>query len=458
MEEIRENKMGSTPMLRLIISMSLPAIFSMLVQSLYNIVDSYFVSKISMDALTAVSLAFPIQQLMIAMAVGTGVGINSLVSRRLGEKRQREADLAACHGAILAFFTSLLFALFGLFGSRWFLGLFTQNANVIDLGTQYLSVVCICSFGSFVEIAFEKTLQATGNMIYPMLFMLVGCVTNIILDPILIFGLFGLPKMGILGAAVATVTGQILAMCYSLYVMFRKSHAVHVTFKGFRFHGTTIRDIYSVGIPSMIMQSISSFLVMGLNQILSAFSETAISVLGVYYKLQSFVFMPVFGLTHGLMPIMGYNYGARKKARLLSCLRIGLCIACGIMAVGTLLFWIFPAQLLTIFDGSGEMLAIGVPAFRSISLCFIPAAFGVIFSTIFQAVGRGKNSLFISVLRQLVIILPAAYLFSKIGLRYVWYAFPLAEIISLVASLLLFSRFYKLHIHNLENKPASPAV
>ncbi len=230
MEEIRENKMGNTPMLRLIISMSLPAIFSMLVQSLYNIVDSYFVSKISMDALTAVSLAFPIQQLMIAMAVGTGVGINSLVSRRLGEKRQREADLAACHGAILAFFTSLLFALFGLFGSRWFLGLFTQNANVIDLGTQYLSVVCICSFGSFVEIAFEKTLQATGNMIYPMLFMLVGCVTNIILDPILIFGLFGLPKMGILGAAVATVTGQILAMCYSLYVVFRKSHAVDVTY------------------------------------------------------------------------------------------------------------------------------------------------------------------------------------------------------------------------------------
>lgn len=457
MEEVKENKMGTAPMLKLIVSMSLPAIFSMLVQSLYNIVDSIFVSKISMEALTAVSLAFPIQQLIISLAVGTGVGINSLVSRRLGEKRQHDADRAASHGMVLAFLTSLFFAAFGVFGTNWFFGLFSSNQTVIHMGTQYLSIVCICCFGSFVEIALEKTLQATGNMIYPMLFMLVGCVTNIILDPILIFGLFGLPKMGIVGAAVATVTGQILSMIFSLYVIFKKDHAVAVTLKGFRFHGATIRDIYAVGVPSMIMQSIGSFLVMGLNQILSAFSEMAISVLGVYYKLQSFVFMPVFGLTHGLMPIMGYNYGARNKHRLMNAFRIGCCIACGIMAVGTLLFWTIPGPLLSIFDSTGEMLSIGVPAFRTISLCFIPAAFGIIFSTIFQAVGKGKNSLFISVLRQLVIILPAAYLLAKIGLSWVWYAFPLAEGVSLVASILLFARFYRLHIRNLGSEPALAA-
>ena len=305
MEQTKENKMGTEPVFRLILSMSLPAVFSMLVQSLYNIVDSYFVSKVSMDALTAVSLSFPIQQLIIAMAVGTGVGVNSLVSRRLGEKRRPEADRAASHGVVLAALTSLLFALFGLFFARPFIGLFTQSPNVAALGGQYLSVVCLCSFGVFIEIALEKTLQATGNMIYPMQFMLVGCVTNLILDPILIFGLLGLPAMGVLGAAVATVTGEILSMFYSIYIIFRKKHAVTVSLKGFRFDKTTLRDIYAVAAPSMLMQSIGSFLVMGLNQILSAFSETAISVLGVYYKLQSFVFMPVFGLTHGLSPIMG---------------------------------------------------------------------------------------------------------------------------------------------------------
>ena len=449
MEQTKENKMGTEPVLRLIVSMSLPAIFSMLVQSLYNVVDSMFVARVGMEALTAVSLSFPIQQLIIAMAVGTGVGVNSLVSRRLGEKRQQEADRAASHGVVLAALTSLLFALFGLLGARWFIGLFSQNETVVHLGWQYLSTVCLCSFGVFVEIALEKTLQATGNMIYPMQFMLVGCATNLILDPILIFGLLGLPAMGVLGAAVATVAGQILSMVYSIYIIARKKHAVQVSLRGFRFNKTTLRDIYAVGAPSMLMQSIGSFLVMGLNQILAAFSETAISVLGVYYKLQSFVFMPVFGLTHGLSPILGYNYGARNKGRMMTAFRIGCAIACGIMGVGMLLFWLAPGLLLSIFDETGEMLAIGVPAFRTISLCFIPAAFGIIFSTMFQAVGQGKNSLMISMLRQLVVILPAAYLFSKISLRAVWFAFPLAEAVALAASILLFSRFYQKHIRNL---------
>lgn len=351
---------------------------------------------------------------------------------------------------MLAALTWLLFAVFGLFFARPFIGLFTESSNVAALGGQYLSVVSLCSFSVFIEIALEKTLQATGNMIYPMQFMLVGCVTNLILDPILIFGLLGLPAMGVLGAAVATVAGEILSMLYSIYIIFCKKHAVTVSLKGFRFDQTTLRDIYAVAAPSMLMQSISSFLVMGLNQILSAFSETAISVLGVYYKLQSFVFMPVFGLTHGLSPIMGYNYGARSKSRMMAAFRIGCAIACGIMALGTLLFWLAPTQLLSLFDETGEMLAIGVPAFRTISLCFVPAAFGIIFSTMFQAVGQGKYSLFISVLRQLAVILPAAWLFSKIGLRYVWFAFPLAEAAALLVSLLLFSHFYRGHIRNLD--------
>lgn len=451
MEQAKENKMGTAPMFGLILSMSLPAVFSMLMQSLYNVVDSYFVSKISLNALTAVSLAFPIQQLIIAAAVGTAVGAGSLVSRRLGEKRRAEADSAASHGVVLAFLTSLIFAVFGLLGSRAFISSFTHSAAVIEAGDTYLTIVSVFSFGCFVEIALEKTLQGTGNMIYPMLFQLSGCIINLILDPLMIFGIGPFPTMGIAGAAIATVIGQIFSMFFSLYIIFRKEHAVSVSLKGFRFQKHILRDIYVVGLPSIVMQSIGSVLVMSLNQILSAFSETAISVLGVYYKLQSFVFMPCFGLTHGVMPIMGYNYGARNKKRLLQAFRIGIGLACSIMLAGTLLFLFFPAQLLSLFDETGAMLKIGVPAFRTICLCFVPAGFGIILSTLFQAVGRGKNSLFISVLRQLVIILPAAWLFSKISLRAVWFAFPLAEIVALAAGLLLYVSFYRKHIAHLDD-------
>lgn len=450
MEQLRENKMGTAPILKLIASMSLPAMFSMLVQALYNVVDSYFVAQINENALTAVSLAFPIQNLLIAVGVGTGVGVNSLVARRLGEGRHKDASSAATHSLVLGVCNWVIFLIFGLFFVQPFFQSFTSTAEVVSMGTDYLSVVCIFSFGMMIEVNVEKTLQATGNMIFPMLFQLTGAVTNIILDPIFIFGYFGVPAMGVRGAAVATVLGQIFAMVFSLIVLVIKDHEVHVTFRGFRLHGRTVRDIYAVGFPAIVMQAIGSVMIMGLNAILIAFSETAVALLGIYYKLQSFVFMPVFGLTQGVMPIMGYNFGAHKKHRLLSTLKIGCIIALVIMFAGTILFWVAPEALLTIFNASSDMLGIGIPALKTISLCFVPAALGIMFSTIFQAVGKGMYSLIISLLRQLILILPLAYLLAQSGtLAAVWYAFPAAEAVSFLASIFLFWLLYKKVIKNL---------
>lgn len=438
--QAKDNKMGHAPMLRLIISMSLPAMFSMLVQALYNIVDSYYVAQVSENALTAVSLAFPIQLLMISVAVGTGVGINSFISRKLGERQQALADSAATHGILLALFSWVIFALIGVFVSRPFFECFTNIPEIIEMGTQYVSICCIFSFGVFVEVNFEKTLQATGNMIYPMLFQLVGAITNIILDPIFIFGWFGLPAMGVAGAAIATVIGQIVSMVFAVIIVFVKDHDIHISFRGFKFNWGVVKNIYAVGLPSIVMQSIGSVMSICMNAILISFTETAVAVFGVYFKLQSFIFMPVFGLTQGIMPIMGYNFGARNKARLMSALKIGGVIALLIMALGTALFCAAPEFLLGIFNASDKMLEIGVPALRLISICFIPAALGIIFSTLFQAVGKGSYSLIISVLRQLVILVPAAFLLSNAGLFYVWFAFPAAEIFSLLASIFLFWR------------------
>lgn len=431
------------PVFRLIVSMSVPAMLSMMVQALYNIVDSFFVAKISENALTAVSLAFPVQTLLIAVGVGTAVGINSLVSRRLGEKRQDEADSAATHGILLGVLNWILFAVIGIFFSRLFFQSFTENQEIIQMGTQYMSIVCIVSFGVFIEINIEKTLQATGNMIYPMISQLLGAITNIILNPIFIFGLFGAPKMGVSGSAVATISGQILAMLFLIFIIVKKDHQVNINFNNFKFDWGIVKDIYSVGFPSIVMQSIGSVMVVGMNAILIGFTETAVALFGIYFKLQSFVFMPVFGLTQGVMPIMGYNYGARKRTRLLSTIKIGSIIAVVIMALGTIMFWAMPDKLLRIFNASQIMLQIGVPALRIISICFIPAAFGIMFSTVFQSVGNGFSSLIISVLRQLVVLLPAAFLLSKIGLTSVWYAFPISEIVSLAASIVIFMRLYQ---------------
>ncbi len=449
MEQIRQNKMGIAPIPKLIVSMSLPAMFSMLVQALYNIIDSMFVAQLGESALTSVSLAFPVQTLMIAVAVGTGIGINSLVSRRLGERRREEASRAATHGLLLAIFSSLVFALLGLTLTQTFFQAFTDNQTVLQMGCDYTYVVTIFSFGMMIEIGLEKTLQATGNMIYPMLFQLSGAVINIILDPIFIFGKFGVPALGVRGAAVATVIGQIASMVFAVVVIIVKKHEVHISLRNFKFKWRTVKEIYAVGFPSIIMQSIMAFLVTMLNTILISFSEAAVSVLGVYYKLQSFVFMPVFGLTHGVLPIIGYNYGAGNKKRLLSALRLGTLIAACIMTVGTILFLAIPDKLLMIFNASPQMLEIGVPALRIISICFIPAAVDILFSTFFQGVGMGFKSLIVSVMRQLVVILPAAFLLSKIGLGYTWYAFPIAEVASLVLGGIFFYTTYRSKISNL---------
>lgn len=449
MEQIKQNKMGIAPIPKLIVSMSLPAMFSMLVQALYNIIDSMFVAQLGESALTSVSLAFPVQTLMIAVAVGTGIGINSLVSRRLGERRREEASRAATHGLLLAIFSSLVFALLGLILTQTFFQAFTDNQTVLQMGCDYTYVVTIFSFGMMIEISLEKTLQATGNMIYPMLFQLSGAVINIILDPIFIFGKFGVPALGVRGAAVATVIGQIASMVFAVVVIIVKKHEVHISFRNFKFKWRTVKEIYAVGFPSIIMQSIMAFLVTMLNTILISFSEAAVSVLGVYYKLQSFVFMPVFGLTHGVLPIIGYNYGAGNKKRLLSALRLGTLIAACIMTVGTILFLAIPDKLLMIFNASPQMLEIGVPALRIISICFIPAAVDILFSTFFQGVGMGFKSLIVSIMRQLVVILPAAYLLSKIGLGYTWYAFPIAEVVSLVLGGIFFWTTYRSKIRNL---------
>jgi putative MATE family efflux protein len=449
MDSIKDNKMGSSPIFRLIITMSLPAMFSMLVQSLYNIVDSIFVSSLGQDALTALSLAFPVQTLMIAMAVGTSVGVNSLISRRLGEGRRDEANSAATHGLVLSIIYWLVFALLGIFFTRPFFESFSDNLVVVNMGTDYIQTVTLFSFGMFILIDVEKTLQATGNMIYPMIFQLTGAILNIILDPIMIYGLLGFPKMGVKGAAVATVTGQILSMLFCLYIMFTKSHAVHFKLKRFKFRGKTLKDIYKVGFPAIIMQSIMSFLTASLNAILIGFSEAAVAVLGAYYKLNSFVFMPVFGLMQGVMPIMGFNYGAGNKKRVTDTLKVGCLIAGIVLTLGTAIFFAIPDRLLKIFNASEEMLQIGVPAFRIISITFVTAAISIMMSTLFQAVGNGLYSLVVSILRQLVIILPVAYFLSKIGLGYVWYAFPIADMVAFIVSLLLFRQMYAKNIKNL---------
>lgn len=438
-----QNKMGTMPIGKLLVSMSLPMIISMLVQAMYNIIDSIFVAQINEEALTAVSLAFPLQSLMIAVSAGTCVGVNALLSRSLGERNQEAADKTAVTGLFLAVLSFLVFALFGLIGSRFFFKCQTSNQTIIDYGTSYLTICCTFSFGIFLEMMNERLLQSTGRTVYSMIAQTTGAITNIILDPILIFGLLGAPKMGIAGAAAATVTGQILAMALAFYFNFTRNPDIHIRIRGFRPDRHIIKTIYQVGVPSIIMQSISSVTTLGMNSILMRFSETAVSVYGVYFKLQSFVFMPLFGLNNGLIPIAAYNYGARQSKRILDTIRIGAGIAVAIMTTGLLIFQIFPAQLLSMFNASDTMLEIGIPAMRIISICFPFAGFCIVCGSVFQALGNGMYSLIVSAARQLVCLLPLAYAFSRIfGLHAVWYSLPLAEITSLTLSILLLRRIY----------------
>lgn len=443
-ENTQENKMGAMPVNRLLISMSLPMMISMLVQALYNIIDSIFVSRINENALTAVSLAFPLQSLMIAFGVGTGVGINALLSRALGEKDSEKVNKAAVNGIFLDGVNFVIFLLIGLFATTPFYLIQTGDAEIFSYGKQYLSIVCCCSLGMFTQFVFERLLQSTGKTFYTMLTQGMGALINIILDPIFIFGYFGLPAMGVAGAAIATVIGQTVAGIAAVAVNLKKNTEIKLQFRGFRPDMAIIGEIYKVGVPSIIMQSIGSLMTYGMNQILLAFTSTAATVFGVYFKLQSFVFMPIFGLNNGMVPIVAYNFGARNKERLTRTVKLSMVYAVCLMAAGFLVFQIFPAQLFAMFDASETMLAIGVPALRIISLSFVLAGVGIVSGSVFQALGNGVYSLIVSVARQLLVLLPVAFLLSLTGnLNAVWWAFPIAELVSFGVSVFFLIRIYR---------------
>ena len=435
-ETLRENKMGTMPENRLLLSMAVPMMISMLVQALYNIVDSIFVSRICEDALTAVSMAFPWQNIVIAIAVGFGVGINALLSRALGQKNAERVNQVAVNGLLLAGLSYLLVLVAGLIGIRAYMRTQTDIETIVNYGITYLNICILCSFGVFVEITFERFLQATGRTVYSMITQLTGAITNIILDPILIFGLLGFPKLGIAGAAWATVIGQCVGAVVAVTLNHFKNPEVHLRLRHIRPNGRLMGEITAISIPSIIMSCISSLTCFVMNMILIAYSSTAVAVFGVYFKLQSFVFMPVFGLNNGMVPIIAYNYGAQKPDRIHKTIRLGMAYAVAIMAVGLLVFQLIPKQLLLMFDASDAMLGIGAPALRIMSLAFVFAGVGIASSSACQAFGYSVYSMLISIARQIVVLIPAAYLLSLTGvLRSIWFAFPIAEIVSLFLSL-----------------------
>jgi len=424
---LKSERMGTMPIGKLLASMSVPAMLSMLVQSLYNVVDSFFVSKLGKEAFEAVSIAFPMQLLVLAFAVGVGIGTNSLIARKLGEGNVDEATVTARTGLFLAIVNAVIFVVIGFVFSGPFISMFSDNPKVISLGTTYLTIVTVGSAGMFIEILCSKTLQATGNMLIPMISQLIGAILNIILNPILIFGLFGFPQLGIAGSAVATVISQLTAMTYVIIILNVKNHDIHLTLRGLKVKKENVIAIYKVGAPTIVMNAIGSLTITSLNAILMSFSSAAISIFGIYFKLQSFVFMPVFGLTQGAMPIMGYNFGANKKKRFYHTFYLSLSVAFIIMAMGLFIFQVFPSRLLSLFNQNSDM---GIYALRVVSLCFIPAAFGIILTTMFQSIGHGFKSLVMSLLRQLALILPCAMIFGKLfGLNGVWFSYPVAEIV-----------------------------
>lgn len=435
-ETLRENKMGTMPENKLLLSMAVPMMISMLVQALYNIVDSIFVSRICEDALTAVSMAFPWQNIVISIAVGFGVGINALLSRALGQKNAERVNQVAVNGLLLAGLSYLLVLVAGLIGIRAYMRTQTDIETIVNYGITYLNICILCSFGVFVEITFERFLQATGRTVYSMITQLTGAITNIILDPILIFGLLGFPKLGIAGAAWATVIGQCVGAVVAVMLNHFKNPEVHLRLRHIRPNGKLMGEITAISIPSIIMSCISSLTCFVMNMILIAYSSTAVAVFGVYFKLQSFVFMPVFGLNNGMVPIIAYNYGAQKPERIHKTIRLGMVYAVAIMVVGLLVFQLIPKELLLMFDASDAMLEIGAPALRIMSLAFVFAGIGIVSGSSCQAFGYSVYSMLISIARQIVVLIPAAYLLSLTGvLRSIWFAFPIAEIFSLILSL-----------------------
>ena len=436
--------MGTMPVPQLLFSMSIPMMISMLVQALYNIVDSIFVAQISENALTAVSLANPLQMLMIAIGAGTGVGVNALLSRSLGEKNHEKANAVARNGVFLAIASYVLFLVIGLVVVEPFFYAQTDDPEIIELGIQYLKIVCCFSFGIFMQFVYERILQATGRTMHTMITQLVGALTNIVLDPILIFGLFGLPAMGVRGAAIATIIGQIVAGITAYLMNVYANKDINVSMKGFRPSMEMITQIYQIGVPSIIMQSIGSIMVFCLNKILIVFSTTATAVFGVYFKLQSFIFMPVFGMNNGMVPIIGFNFGARNRERMMHTYKLALITAISIMSAGVLLFELFPKEIFLLFGASDHMLGMGVPALRIIAIHFPIAAFCIVTGSVFQAVGKAVYSMINSICRQIVVLIPTAFLLAQLGnVNYVWFAFIIAEAVSMMLTIVFFRKVYR---------------
>lgn len=444
--------MGIKPVPALVLTMSIPIMLSMLVQALYNIVDSMFVSHYSQTALTAVTLAFALQNLLIAVSVGTSVGVNSLLSRKLGAKDVNGARKAAGNGITLSLISYALFAIFGLLFSRSFISFFSDDPELVRMGTQYITVCLVFSLGIFIDITCERILQGTGDTFHPMIIQGTGAIVNIILDPILIFGLFNVPRLGVLGAAIATVIAQHVSAILAIYYV-RKNKEIKLDKASFRLQKQTVKEIYAVGLPAIIMQAIGTVLITSLNKILIGFGTAAVAVFGIYFRLQSFIFMPVFGLNTGMIPVIGYNYGARQPKRITCAIKVGLVVSLSIMSIGFAVFTFLPEVLLSWFSATNEMTAIGVVAMRRISLCFLSAGFCIVLMALFQGTGDGYISMIISVTRQLVFLLPSAYLLGRfVGLDALWYSFIIAETSSLALTIFFFRRVYEKKIAPLGTK------
>ena len=444
--QMKENKMGVMPVKRLIITMSLPMMLSMLVQALYNIVDSIFVSQINEQALTAVTLAFPLQTMMVAVGSGTGVGINAMLSKSLGERKFEKSDAAANTGLLLIFFSYLVFLLIGIFGMGPFFGTQTSDPQIAAYGETYLRIVLCLSFGMLFQMTFERLLQSTGLTIYSMVSQLTGAIFNIIFDPILIFGYFGFPKLGVAGAAYATVLGQMIGATLGLILNLKKNKEIHLSFQKILHPETeTIKRIYFVGVPSILMISIGSVMSYLMNRILTGFSSTATAVYGVYFKLQSFFFMPVFGLNNGLIPVLAYNYGARKKDRIREALRFSFVLVFTIMFIGMLIFLLFPEALLSLFNASDNMQEMGVRALRTVAFHFPLAAIGITLGSVFQAFSRSYYSMIISLARQLIVLIPVAWILARVtgDVNQVWWCFLISEIVSCALSIIFFRKVYR---------------
>lgn len=437
----KENKMGTKKLFPLIVTMSIPPAISMMIQSLYNIIDSIFVAKYSEAGLTAVSLAFPIQNLILALAVGFGVGINAYVARQLGKKNSKKAGSAATHGIIFALLHYVIILVLGLMISRPFLSSFTANEEILNMSIQYTNIVLVFSICQIIQIAIEKILQAQGQMVVPMVMQITGAVVNIILDPILIFGLFGAPALGVKGAAIATGIGQFSAMMVSIVMLLVKKYEVQINFKGFKFDRMILKGIYSIAIPSFFIMAIGSFMVSGINYVLLPFTENAILLFGIYFKLQTFVYMPTCGLVQGVMPIMSYNYGARNKDRLKETLKISIVIAIVFAVVGELIFSLWPQGILSMFTESNEIIEMGITALRIISIGYVFGAYSYIIASYLQAIGSAGSSLIITLARQLIVLIPISFIFREFGgLTGVWLAFPAAEIITCITAFIIFKK------------------